>query len=401
MTAPALPYRYAFLTDAAPADEGGHGCHVLARQWLTAVGDAAVLVVTHPPPWKVLARLMTHHGNRPVCSYQVAPPCLYTRLPVLTLALLALHRRGLMRQINASGATRLFALCGADFWYLASVWLIQSAVGLPLDLYLVDDLEESARRQRRRSPRWFIRALEGFVLRRASRVYAISRGYAAHLSGKYGVRAQWLPFPITDSQESYHSRVRTNPDVRTLVFAGAVNHLYVSALREALAQIETWNQGKAPFTVRLQILSYTPKEDVYRQVGMSASLDVRVGLGAADLRRHLREGWAILLPYSFEASERLMVSTSFSTKVTEALTSGRPILVYGPSYSSVPAYFQEENLPLCVTTPDGLGPALREIDATDTPGLIARYHALLQRHHSAAALMQTLMESPNPSGTTP
>ena len=390
MIAPEVPHRYAFLTDAAPADEGGHGCHVLAREWLAAMGDAAVLVVTHPPPWKVLARLMTHNGGRPVCSYRVAPRRLYARLPLLTLVLLACQLRRLARQVDASGATRLFALCGADFWYLASVWMIQKAVRRPMDLYLVDDLEASAQIQGRLSPRWFVRALEAHVLRRASRVYVISRGFAAHLNEKYSVSAQWLPISITDTPAPYHAHVSADPNIRTLVFAGAVNNLYASALKELLAQIQAWNLGRPPFRVRLQILSYTPVEEVHHWIGAAADLEVRVGLGAADLRRHLREGWAIFLPYSFEESERLMVSTSFSTKVTEALTSGRPILVYGPSYSSVPAYFLAEGLPLCFTSKIDLKRVFREIAAHDDPSLTERYAALVQRYHSPEAIRRIL-----------
>lgn len=399
MTPPIQPPRYAFLTDAAPADEGGHGCHVLARQWLKAAGNSAALVVTHPPPWDVRGRLTAQHAGQPVCWYRVAPRRIYHGLPVLTLILLAGQLPELARKIAASSATRLFALCGADFWYLASVRMIQGATGLPLDIYLVDDMEESARLQHRLSPPGLVRTLERQVLRKASRVYAISPGFASHLSGKYGVRAQWLPIPVLDQPTPYHPLPSAQTQSRKIVFAGAVNPLYASALRELLAEIENWNNAPSPFALRLQVLSYTPETEIRCWLGNSPALEIQVGSTDADLRRFLEESWAIFLPYSFDDQQRAMVSTSFSLKFNNAITCGRPILVYGPEYASIPSYFRAEGLPLCVTAPNGLGQALQEIECFDSPGLIARYHALIQANHSSTALAQRLagpLETSNP-----
>ena len=391
------PCSYALLTDAAPADEGGHGCHVLARQWLTAVGEKTVLVVTHPPAWDVCGRMMTHHFGQSVCWYRVASRRLYDRLPFLTLVLLALQLRGISRQITASSATRLFAICGANFWYLASVWMIQKAVRLPLDIYLVDDMEESAKVQRRITPQWFIRALERSVLQGASRLYAISRGFAAHLNEKYSVSAQWLPIPITDALVPYHPHVVAPDNVRNIVFSGAVNHLYAAALRDLLARIEEWNKEPGPFPVRLQVLSYTPAKTVYEWIGKTSALEVLVGLDDAELCRLLRESWAVFLPYSFEDEQRTMVSTSFSTKFKDAITSGRPILVYGPAYASLPAYFLEEGLPLCCISKNNFVQVFHEIMAQDTPSLTEQYASLVKRNHSSEAIRKILGILPEPN----
>jgi hypothetical protein len=87
-----------------------------------------------------------------------------------------------------------------------------------------------------------------------------------------------------------------------------------------------------------------------------------------------------------------MVSTSFSAKFNDAIISGRPILVYGPEYASLPAYFRAEGLPLCVTEKGGLNNVFSEIEAHDGPDLISQYHDLVLRNHSPEALAGMLSD---------
>ena len=49
----------------------------------------------------------------------------------------------------------------------------------------------------------------------------------------------------------------------------------------------------------------------------------------------LETGDALLLPYSFESSQRAIVSTSYPTKTADYLASGVPILVHAPEYASI------------------------------------------------------------------
>ena len=110
----------------------------------------------------------------------------------------------------------------------------------------------------------------------------------------------------------------------------------------------------------------------------------------AERLERLIKSWAVFLPYSFEPEQRLMVSTSFSTKLTESLTSRRPVLVYGPEYASLPRYFLENHLPICATSKDHLWEALREIERRDSPELINQYKTVIQRYHSPETLEHIL-----------
>ena len=95
----------------------------------------------------------------------------------------------------------------------------------------------------------------------------------------------------------------------------------------------------------------------------------------------------------FAAEMRVMVSTSFPTKLIESLTAGRPILVCGPAYASVPRYFREYDLPLCARSLDGLETTLHDVEQQDRVTLIERYKATIRQLHSPRSLRQVLSDT--------
>ena len=115
---PAVP-AYALLTDAPPLKEGGHGCCVLAWNWLQAVNEQVKLVITH--------RLLPEIAPEQVRADVAAPVSFYPdscRLRVMRRNRLVhfaidaiLFRSSLPRlaaAVRASGAQRLFALFGGE-----------------------------------------------------------------------------------------------------------------------------------------------------------------------------------------------------------------------------------------------------------------------------------------------
>ena len=391
---------YVLLTDAPPMRHGGHGCHVLSWNWLVAMGPAARLVITHRLHRRLRTADLAADLPVPAVFYPDGCGLPLGRVPAVRvlldwlLFLLALPR--LRRAVRASGAERIFALFGADAAFLLpAVWLAR-ATGLPLDVYLVDDLESSTRTTDRQ--RWVrvARALERWTLRRAARVFAISPGYVEHLREKYGVMARWLPVVAAEGATAavVHAGFRSGtPDVRHLVFVGSVNFLYIPGLRDLLRAIAEWNAAPdAPFALRLKVLTRHAPQELRDDIdGQNLGcLDVVLNADDDELDRHLRSGWATFLPYSFAAGAEVLVRTSFSSKFTDSLAAGRPILVYGPAEASLPRYFRDSGLPLCATSPTELRAALRAIAAADTPELIARYAEIAERYHSPAALRSVL-----------
>jgi hypothetical protein len=389
------PPTYVLLTDAPPLKRGGHGCHVLTWNWIEAMGNRVRLVITHQLQSRLSCDQIRGDLSMPVWFY---PDLCQWRVPGALAWLQALLERWLFlfwlvrhaAKIRAIGADRLFAFFGGNGWFL---WIVQAAadrIGLPLDIYLVDDLEKSALLNGApRLARQFGRQ-EAKVLPAAERVFTISPGYVEHLSAKYQVRSTWLPIVIPESNlipHQYHSR---RPDVRTITFLGAVNPLYLDGLRDLLRAIKRWNSQDPAYQLCLTILTYTDPSLVRQELGAGPDLEVVFRCDNEELHQRLRGSWALFLPYSFAPDLKLMVSTSFPHKIVESLGAGRPVLVYGPAYASLPRYFRDNDLPLCVTRTEDLWGALPDISKYDTSDLTRRYQRVIEKFHSPEKLRQLL-----------
>lgn len=311
-----------------------------------------------------------------------------TDLLDIILCLLALPR---IRSVVArEKPDRLFVLVGGSAWFLVIAWLISKAAGLPTDIFLVDDLTHSAHLARRKLLPKLVPFLESWVLRGASRVFGISPGFAEHLTELHGVPARWMPTPIHADELVHHPFVPASPDVRTILFIGACNALYCAPLLEIYAAIQQWNRTASTYKLRLRILSPGNIDPLRKRLPDEDDLDVILFAPGDEIARQARTCWATFLPYSFGPEVRTLVSTSFSWKLSDSYRSGRPILVYGPAYASIPRYFLEENLPLCATCPEALLPTIASIERLDTPALIDRYATVWRRHHSAEAVERNL-----------
>ena len=391
--------RYVLLTDAATLRKGGSGCQVLACDWLTAMGDQTRLIVTH--------RALFGSDRAEIERGQTLPFRYYYNLGAWRLGRLPLLRRclewlvfllvlpGLARAVRRSGAQRIFALSGAAPGFLFFAAMLARAARLPFDLFLVDDYEEFVRQGSQAYLAPAVRFFERRFLRRADRVFAISPGYVDHLRTKYGQRAYWLPVLVADGIAPWQSFRPASPDERALVFVGSVNLLYEQGLADLYDAIREWNNQPHPYRLRLKLLTRHRPESLLRRLPSTDDLDLVLDADDEAKTHHLRTAWAVFLPYSFAPEARFLVATSFSYKSTDAFAAGRPILVYGPPYASLPRYFREENLPLTAHSPSELRSALDQIDACDNLQTAARYAELVERHHSPQALRRVLETSPS------
>ncbi|HUD46895.1 MAG TPA: glycosyltransferase [Candidatus Baltobacteraceae bacterium] len=389
---------YVLLTDGPPLNEGGHGCSVLASNWLRAMKARVRLVVTHRLLPQVELSWISEASPAPVVFYPDLSrfhwAAHFGRLKSLVeLGLFWLASRRVAKAIKATSAERMFAFFGGNAWFLLTVKIMARRTGLPLDVYLVDDLEESCRLNGQSFLARFARWLEPRVLRRANRVFVISPGFADHLRAKYGIHALWLPIPFREEKVVYQPFVPRSPDIREIVFFGAVNDLYVGALRDFLGVVTEWNDEGNPSKIKLLIMSYAEPDFVARQLSGMKNWELLYRRSTDECRRIMRDSWAVFLPYSFKESVRVMVGTSFPSRLSECMTSGRPLLVYGPPYATLPRYFLANGLPVCVQSRPELKAAFRTIEQVDSSGLIAKYQAVLNRYHSREAIAGRMAES--------
>jgi len=390
--------RFVFLTDLPPLARNAATCHGIAAHFIRIMGRRFACVLTHRFRRQIKPeQIAADFAPTPFLFYPDAGGFALKRISQgLTdvvdcfLCLFAIPK--VRRFVRREKPDRIFALAGASAWFLVIAYIFKKATGLPLDIYLVDDLRDSAKLQKRWFLPHFVGNLEGFVLRRCARVLTISQGYAEHLHDLYGVDPEWLPTPILMDKLEYSPYVAKpgSPEVRTILFVGGSNDLYLLSLVDLYEVIQEWNRGDRPFELKLRILSLTYPQNLVDLLANTDDLEVELKVQPESLQRQARESWVTFLPYSFAPQMKTMVSTSFSWKLNDSYRSGRPILVYGPAYASIPRYFIEAGLPLCATSRDDLVKTIEQVDAADEPALIDRYREVWHRHHSADAVIRNL-----------
>ena len=210
------------------------------------------------------------------------------------------------------------------------------------------------------------------------------------LSKKCGIHPQWLPLVIRAEQITY-APPPASGETRYIGFSGSMNLLYRDALMELSQTVARLNQSTPHrYKIALCVLGLPPD---FREIFSDPTImEVFQNLPNDRLVERLRQNYANFLPYSFRDSLKAMVSTAFSCKTSEYFAAGRPILVYGPAYASVPRLFLEISLPLVSTTPGGVEKLILEIEQSDTPELIERYRRVVDQFHSPAALRRRLLD---------
>ena len=297
----------------------------------------------------------------------------------------------LRKRLIAQDIDHIFVLFGSDAWLLPRVWLIQR-LKIPTTLYLVDDIEESSNSWPTRNLKFLILPLLRSVLKKSARNFAISRGFAESISNEFKTTAEWLPLPAPEFAPRTGKFVPNIENIRHIVFIGAINRLYEDSLRDLYEEICVLNANHmVGYSLVLEIISYANTTSF---IGSLPNRDWVVSyerLTDADLQIHLSRAYACFLPYSFAASEKKMVSTSFSCKILEYFKCQRPIQVYGPEYASIPRYFKDLHLPLCATSREELQQELRLIESFDTLELTQNYYAAWEQFHSPAAIRSILL----------
>jgi hypothetical protein len=392
-----VPVSYFFLTDGPPLRENAFGNHAIAANLIVVMQAEFKLVISRRLRRRVRWREVQDASAVPVLLYPDAAILGFRAISqgaseLLDISGAALATFPVRRRAKELRPRRFFVLVGGNGWFLVAVWLMMRATGLPFDIYLVDDLEDSAVLWRQVVLRRLIRTLEGNVLRRAARIFCISKGYAEHIARKYGVTASWLPVPIVTSALTHRPYRPSQPDLRRIVFVGSgITPLYLTALVDCYQAIQERNARCGDYRLQLLVITIAAAQPLVDRLPNTDDLVTLVQPPRAELQRCCEQGWATLLPYSFDSSVRKLVSTSFSSKLSDSFRAGRPVLVYGPSDASIPRYFRETGLPLCATSREELSLALDSIERYDSPELVTQYAAVWSRYHSPSAVRETIL----------
>jgi hypothetical protein len=388
----------AFWTEAPPLPSEAAGNHGVARHFCKTLAPHFKCVVTHRFRRSIRVDAITDAAaGLPIMFY---PDCCRLGLRRISqtlgwcvdLVLFTVFLPFLLGKLRQAKVQRVFVLAGADAWFLIQVRIFQCFSSLPVDLYLVDEIEHWVKRQDSHPLKPVVRQLLDSTLKASDRLFAISRGFAEYIHEQYGLHADWLPLPSSDPPAPYVPLLSELEDARYLTFLGGFSFLYQSTLLQIYETLSTLNQslenGKKPW--KLQILTFSNGHDFRQSLADPRWLEIRQGLSDDACEEILRHSTACLLPYSFEPTEKMMVCTSFSCKILEYLKSGRPIITYGPAGASLPRFFKDHGWPLSATTESELLGILESLPEHDTEATIERYRKTWDERHSPRALESVL-----------
>jgi hypothetical protein len=384
-----LHRNWVFYTDAPPLLEGGNGNNGIAVQILRSIHERFAFVITRKFRRSISCdaihkacadtRLILHPDASGYGIKKVFPLA-GSVLDFLIFAIWIIFSKNIR-----SNEKNWFILCGADCWFLLHILLLQK-LGISTHIYLVDEIEASAKYQQPRWVRLWIRPTLALVLKNSASVFAISEGFVDYLQSEFQCRALWLPVPSKNAPVAPVILPSSKTSTRNIVFIGGLNPLYLSALRDLYEEISEFNSksiGAIPW--KLEVLSYCGPEALLSLLSDQNHLVFHQNLPTKERIARMSQASACFLPYSFSESERIMVTTSFSCKILEYFSSGSPILVYGPDYASIPRYFIKENLPVCTTSRHELRQALSALAEIRSSDYLARYHSVWKKYHSTEA----------------
>lgn len=388
---------WVFYTDAPPLLEEAAGNHGIAIQILRSISERLAFVLTRKFRRSIsLSAIKKASGDTKVVLHPDASgygikhvsPLLGSILDFLIFGIWIIFSK----DIRCKGKD-WFILCGGDCWFLLHILLLQK-LGISTHIYLVDEIEASAKYRQPKWVRFWIKPTLALVLKNSNSVFAISEGFVDFLKSEFQCKAVWLPLPSQNAPVAPVILPSNKNSTRNIVFIGGLNSLYLSALKDLYDEISDFNaKSTSRLPWKLEILSYCSPETVLSLFSDKKHLVFHQNLPKKKRMERMAQASACFLPYSFLESERIMVTTSFSCKILEYFSSGSPILVYGPSYASIPRYFIKENLPVCTTTRVELRQALIDMNHIRNSNYLAKYQAVWEKFHSPEAFKKHFFDT--------
>jgi hypothetical protein len=284
---------------------------------------------------------------------------------------------GLTHRRRAAKGQRmvLWAAIGVDPLSLTRARAFSAAVRLPFEAYLVDDIETHPSNAGKSG----LHAAMRRALRSAAQVYTITVELGARFQELYGVETNSLPLTANIPIAPW-----AGPEMPEFfaAYLGGINHLYEDGLK-LLVEMVSELRGRTGKNLTIRVIS--AREAVARILDggvpdwiVCGSEDSADGLAAA-----LAGSQFCYLPYSHRESARIMVRSSFPSKLLDYFASARQIVVFAPAGSVPHALFEREALAFATTSADEMRQRLEQlVDSTDNQS--PAYRGVLDRHHGRA-----------------
>jgi glycosyltransferase involved in cell wall biosynthesis len=169
----------------------------------------------------------------------------------------------------------------------------------------------------------------------------------------FGIESE-IQLPTTEPQTMQREFNGHAPGSLVILFAGSITYAVEDSLT-LLAELVCSGIFKQPGMPEVSLHVYTKISDNLRWCAQWSHPDLLIKdwLPQSELRIALARADILFLPYSFLESSRHAVQTAFPSKTADYLATGKPVLVFGPSYSSL----------VCYATEQGFGEVVTEFNA--------------------------------------
>ena len=271
----------------------------------------------------------------------------------LRILLIAVAATKTVRQRHVAA---ILTVLHGQFYFAAGLaaWL----TGIPFILIVHDDYATSMN--------VVGRALTSVIVRRAAHVYCVSQEMQDTIRSQFGVESE-LQRPATEGPQ-YWSTPQRN-DCLTILYAGSITSAVEDSIR-SLADLIISGKLREFGIKGAKLHLYTVvKEEQKRAWGWDhPDVVIHPWVAQDELPDVLRKADILFLPFSFSPAARHTVETAFPSKTADYLASGRPILVLGPSHSSLVAYASREGFAEMVTelSPDSLARSIQRIALSES-----------------------------------
>lgn len=294
----------------------------------------------------------------------------------------------ILNTIRDSNSDWLFIPLGANIRAYRRAIEISRKSQLPLAVFIGDEFKNYAILSKNKNS---INMCEKYLnqwLRETSKIFVISQGMKTFLFNEYGVESVVLNLPY-EKKYDVNSLNRSN----AVFFLGNASHFYHDGLVEMIDVIYAYNE-KFNTNIYLRFtIDILP--DIFKQHHMKY---IKYGKIDTDYNssKEISEALFCYVPTSFDEKYKVMVSTSFPSKLMECLAFAKDILVYGPKYSSSLNYFEENKLNSCISIRDK-----KELyDFLDKKYLkndnySKEYNEILEKNHNLKNLKNNVLKSLN------